>query len=51
MEALGAQHAELDATLAELDEAAWGLPSRCAGWTVGDVVLHLPQTDELVVAN
>ncbi len=51
MEALGAQHAELDATLAELDEAAWSLPSRCAGWTVGDVVLHLSQTDELVVTN
>lgn len=51
MEALGAQHGELDATLSGLDRAGWERPSRCPGWTVGDVVLHLAQTDELVVTN
>lgn len=51
VEALGAQHAELDAALAPLDDADWARPSRCPGWTVADVVLHLSQTDELAAAN
>src|SRR3954447_24903597 len=52
MVALGEQHAELDALLADLPEASWGTPvPRCPGWTVKDVVLHMAQTDELAGAS
>lgn len=51
MQALGEQHGELDGLLAGLDDAAWARPvPDCPGWSVADVVLHLAQTDELVVA-
>ena len=33
--------ARLDHFFAGLDEAGWGRPSRCAGWTVADVLAHL----------
>lgn len=45
--ALAEQQAELGAILDGLDAAAWGRPTRCEGWDIGDVVLHLAQTDEL----
>jgi uncharacterized protein (TIGR03083 family) len=35
------QRLRLQASLRELDETAWAAPSRCAGWTVQDVVAHL----------
>lgn len=52
MKALDDQHRELDTMLAALDEPDWdrAVPD-CPGWTVGDVVLHLAQTDELVMAG
>jgi uncharacterized protein (TIGR03084 family) len=49
--ALGEQHAELDALLEPLDEAGWSRPTRCEGWNVADVVLHLSQTDRLALAS
>src|SRR5258707_768114 len=49
--ALAEQDDELDGLLAGLDEAGWARPSRCEGWTVPDVVLHLAQTDEMTVAS
>lgn len=49
--ALADQHAELDQLLAGLAEADWQRPTRCAGWTLSDVVLHLAQTDELALAS
>jgi len=49
--ALAGQHAELDSILDALGEPDWTRPSRCAGWTVSDVVLHLAQTSELAVAS
>jgi uncharacterized protein (TIGR03084 family) len=49
--ALGEQHSELAALLEPLDDAGWQLPTRCEGWTVADVVLHLAQTDELALAS
>jgi uncharacterized protein (TIGR03084 family) len=49
--ALAAQHAELAALLAPLDEAEWQRPTPCDGWTIADVVLHLAQTDELAQAS
>jgi len=35
------QRRRLQATLASLDDAQWRAPSRCAGWSVQDVVIHL----------
>jgi uncharacterized protein (TIGR03084 family) len=49
--ALEAQHAELAALLDSLDAAGWQRPTRCAGWDIADVVLHLAQTDELALAS
>ena len=49
--ALAEQHAELWGLISDLDEAAWQRPSRCEGWSVADVVLHLAQTDELALAS
>lgn len=48
---LAAQHAELARLLEDLDGAGWRRPTRCDGWDVADVVLHLAQTDELAVAS
>lgn len=49
--ALAAQHAELAGLLAGLDGAGWQRETRCPGWTVSDVVLHLAQTGELALAS
>jgi len=43
---LEAEHAELDALLAPLDEAAWALATPAAGWAVRDQVSHLAFFDE-----
>ena len=49
--ALSDQHAELDGLINPVDDAAWARPSRCAGWTNSDVVLHLAQTNELAIGS
>jgi uncharacterized protein (TIGR03084 family) len=49
--ALADQQAELSVVLDGLDEEAWRTPTRCEGWDVADVVLHLAQTDEMAVAS
>lgn len=49
--ALAQQHGELGALLAEMSEADWRRDTRCEGWVVADVVLHLAQTDELALAS
>lgn len=41
----------LDDHLDGLDDRGWAAPSRCAGWSVSDVVLHLGQTNEMAVAS
>jgi uncharacterized protein (TIGR03084 family) len=51
VEALAAQHAELTGLLAGLGDDDWRAPTRCAGWDVADVVLHLAQTDEMAIAS
>jgi uncharacterized protein (TIGR03084 family) len=45
MDALAEQQAELTSLLEGLDDAGWALPTRCEGWDVADVVLHLVQTN------
>jgi uncharacterized protein (TIGR03084 family) len=49
--ALVEQQAELLGLLGELDESDWQRPSRCEGWTVADVVLHVAQTNEMAIAS
>jgi len=43
------ERAELLAVLAALDDAQWGTPSLCTGWTVRHVVVHLLMPYELTV--
>src|SRR5262245_49648044 len=40
------QRARLASTLALLDESQWAAPSRCAGWSVQDVITHLVSTNQ-----
>jgi uncharacterized protein (TIGR03084 family) len=51
VDALAEQQAELSHLLAPLDEAQWHKPSRCEGWSVADVVLHLAQTNEMAIGS
>jgi uncharacterized protein (TIGR03084 family) len=49
--ALEQQHAELASLLRDLTAADWTRATRCEGWDVCDVVLHLAQTDEFAIAS
>jgi uncharacterized protein (TIGR03084 family) len=51
VEALADQQAELALILERLAESDWQTPTRCEGWDVADVVLHLAQSDEMAVAS
>ena len=46
---LAAEEERLEAILGDLDDATWASPSGATGWTIGDVVLHLAQSEEAVV--
>ena len=48
---LEAEHDRLESILSRLDVTSWNAPSGAVGWTVADVVLHLAQTEEMVVAS
>jgi uncharacterized protein (TIGR03084 family) len=48
---LTAEQDRIEAILDGYDSAAWMSASGCPGWTVADVVLHLAQTEEAVVAS
>lgn len=49
--ALRDQQRELAALVATASADELERPSRCPGWTVADVLLHLAQTDEMAVAS
>jgi uncharacterized protein (TIGR03084 family) len=49
--ALTEQQAELDSLVNPVDDISWTKPSRCDGWSVSDVVLHLAQTNEMALAS
>lgn len=51
MSALADQQQELTDLLAGRSDEEWALPSACAGWSVGDVVLHLIQTNDMAIAS
>lgn len=48
---LAAEENALGAAVAALDDEAGKHPSSCPGWTVADVLLHLAQTQEMVVTS
>ncbi|MEU4164628.1 maleylpyruvate isomerase family mycothiol-dependent enzyme [Actinoplanes sp. NPDC026670] len=48
---LEAEQDHLDTVLARLGPTDWTTPSAAASWTVADVLLHLAQTEEAVVAT
>ena len=48
---LSAEQERLAGILGGLDEARWASASGAAGWTIADVVLHLAQSEESVVAT
>jgi uncharacterized protein (TIGR03084 family) len=48
---LAAEQQELSELLANRTESEWALATRCEGWTVADVVLHLAQTNEAAIAS
>jgi uncharacterized protein (TIGR03084 family) len=49
--ALSEQQAETRSLLGNLADGEWEAPTRCEGWSVADVVLHLSQSDEMAVAS
>ena len=48
---LVAEEERLEEILAALDDIQWQSSSGAAGWTITDVVLHLAQSEEAVVAS
>jgi uncharacterized protein (TIGR03084 family) len=50
-EALEQEYEAIESLLGSLDDDHWRSPSLCEGWTVADVVLHLAQTEEGLVAS
>jgi uncharacterized protein (TIGR03084 family) len=48
---LAAEQDRLDQVLGNLGPEDWARPSAAAGWSVCDVILHLAQTEELVIAS
>ena len=42
---LAAEHAALDAIVADIDEATWAKPTPAEGWDVRDTIIHLIQAD------
>jgi uncharacterized protein (TIGR03084 family) len=50
-EDLAAEENRLETILAGLDRGSWEAPSAAEGWRVVDVVLHLAQTEEAVIAT
>jgi uncharacterized protein (TIGR03084 family) len=51
IDALVEQQAELSELLAGLSDADWSRPSRCEGWTIADVVIHLAQTNDMATGS
>lgn len=51
LSALDDQQVELHELITPVDDAAWAKPSRCDGWSVSDVVLHIAQTNEMAIGS
>lgn len=48
---LAAEQDRLESLLSGLTDEQWSSPSAAPGWSITDVVIHLAQTEELVVAS
>jgi uncharacterized protein (TIGR03084 family) len=51
MAALAEQQDELAGLLASMAPDGWRRPTRCEGWVVADVILHLAQTNDFAIAS
>lgn len=51
IEALAEQQGEMADLLDGLSESGWHAPTRCEGWDVSDVVLHVAQSNELALGS
>jgi uncharacterized protein (TIGR03084 family) len=51
IDALVDQQAELSGLLVDLADDGWRAPTRCPGWDVADVVLHLAQSNEVAIGS
>ena len=51
VEDLAAQHAQLRGVLEGLQDGEWRSHTRCEGWDVADVVVHLAQSDEMAIGS
>jgi uncharacterized protein (TIGR03084 family) len=51
VEALAAEHEQLRELLGNLAAPQWGAATRCEGWDVSDVLIHLAQTDEMAIGS
>ncbi len=51
LRAVAAQHDELGELVDGCADGDWELPTRCEGWDVGSVLLHLAQTDEFAILS
>jgi uncharacterized protein (TIGR03084 family) len=51
VEDLAAQHDQLRVVLDRLPDEKWRSPTRCEGWDVADVVVHLAQSDEMAIGS
>src|SRR5262245_52405100 len=51
IDALAEQQAELSKLVAGLSEADWSRPSRCEGWSIADVLIHLAQTNAMATGS
>jgi uncharacterized protein (TIGR03084 family) len=51
VDALDAEQRDLVALVSDLDSSGLRTASRCDGWTVADVLVHLAQTNELAAAS
>jgi uncharacterized protein (TIGR03084 family) len=49
--ALAEQHAELAGVIDGCQDRDWERPTRCVGWDVAAVLLHLAQTDEFAIVS
>lgn len=49
--ALASQHTELAELVDACSHDDWERPTRCEGWDVGSVLVHLAQTDEFAIAS
>jgi len=51
VEDLAAEQLDLKGLLEGLTDSQWQSPTRCEGWDVSDVVIHLSQSDEMAVGS